>query len=323
MTRADGAGPIAYFGKIPARSDFIKATQDIALMGVLDDWLAQVMSRLLSDPRWKSHYDGLAPFHFAFVGPRRRHAIGGHVVASRDQSGRRYPFLMMGRFAPGDPAAFVARCPLALDPLWSFLGQIAPKVLAESEPACHLHDISATVIGLDPDCDAVLARFLGGASVGALGALLGRSDTRELILALGLLLQPVRDRDQVELDKSLVLPLPETPGARHPVAAFWLELIAPLLYRANVDLALFVTRLREQPVLVVGLCGRATDTLHAIIDPRAACAQQVTLDDTGWVDGQLGAQVALRELASHLAQPQLPLTLARELFLQTFLGASS
>ena len=100
-----------YFGKIPARSDFIKVAHDAVLMGVLDDWLAQVMTRLPAAARWKLHYDAVAPVSFAFVGPKRRHALAGHVVASRDQSGRRYPFLMMRTLEVSDPAAFVALCP--------------------------------------------------------------------------------------------------------------------------------------------------------------------------------------------------------------------
>ena len=102
---------IGYFGKLPARSDFVKLAPDVELMGGLDEWLAEVMSRLPDNARWKLYYDALAPVNFAFVGPRRRHAIAGHIVASRDQSGRRFPFLMMRTLEVADPAAFVARCP--------------------------------------------------------------------------------------------------------------------------------------------------------------------------------------------------------------------
>jgi type VI secretion system protein ImpM len=322
MTRGTLEDRIGYFGKIPARSDFIKLAHDIALMGVLDDWLAQVMSQLPADARWKINYDALAPVNFAFVGPRRRHPVAGHVVASRDQAGRRFPFLMMRTLEVEDPAAFVSRCPLALDPLWSFFDAMAPRVLASPDPSAHLLEISETVIALDQHCDAALATFLATGTVSSLGALLGQGDTRQLILALGLLLQPVMQSGASDLEKSLVLPLPENPGARYAVAAFWLELIAPFLRRADFDLALFVTRLNLQPVLVVGFCGAAAQTLHAIIDPLVALEQQVSFADTGWVDEQLGVDVEVRALASYLDQPQLPLKLARELFLQTFIGAA-
>ncbi|MEO7493500.1 MAG: type VI secretion system-associated protein TagF [Massilia sp.] len=309
-----------YFGKLPARSDFIKDAQDVALMGVLDDWLAQVMTRLPAEPRWKLHYDALAPVSFAFVGPHRRHALAGHIVASRDQSGRRFPFLMMRTLEVADPAGFVAVCPLVLAPLWSFFEHQAPKVMAAADPTVPLQEIPDTVVALAEHADTALATFLDTATIASLGALLGVADPGKLILALGMLLQPVMQSGDADLEKSLVLPLPENPSARAPVAALWLALISPFLRRADFDLALFITRQHGQPVLVLGFCGAAAHTLHAIIDPQAGQDQQIDMSDTAWVDEQLGVDVDVRALASYLDQPQLPLKLARELFLQTFIG---
>jgi type VI secretion system protein ImpM len=35
---------IGYFGKLPSRGDFIKATNNLALANLLDGWLAEVMN---------------------------------------------------------------------------------------------------------------------------------------------------------------------------------------------------------------------------------------------------------------------------------------
>jgi type VI secretion system protein ImpM len=322
MTRIAPQDRIGYFGKIPARSDFIKLAPDIELMGVLDEWLAEVMSLLPDDARWKIHYDALAPVNFAFVGARRRHAIAGHIVASHDQSGRRFPFMMMRTLEVDDPAAFVSRCPLALDALFAFFTATAPKVLAAVDPAGPLQEIADTVLAIDEECDAALAAFLATGTVGSLAALLGRSDVRELFLALGLLLQPVMHSGAADLEKSLVLPLPDHRAARAAVAAFWMELIAPFLHQADLDLALFITELEARPVLVVGFCDACVAGLHAIIDPLVGRHHQVSFADTGWVDDQVGVDIDVRALASYLDQPQLPLKTARELFLDTFIGAA-
>jgi type VI secretion system protein ImpM len=321
MIRAAASERIGYFGKLPARSDFVKVAHDIPVMGVLDDWLAQVMSRLPSDARWKINYDALAPVSFAFVGPSRRHAVAGHLVASHDKSGRRFPFLMMRTLDVADPVAFVSRCPLAFGPLWSYFETMTPQVLAAQDPAPLLQSIPDTAVALG-ECDAALSSFLAASTVSCLGALLEQREAARLILAIGLLLQPVMHSNPSKLNKSLVLPLPENPGARHAVAAFWLELVAPFVRRAGFDLALFVTRLDDKPVLVIGFCGAAAETLRAIIDPLVGREQQVSFADTGWIDEQLGLDVDVRALASYLDQPQLPLRLARELFLQTFIGAA-
>lgn len=322
MMRGAAPNRIGYFGKLPTHSDFVKLAPDTELMGVLDNWLAEVMSRLPDNPRWKLHYDALAPLNFAFVGPRRHHAIAGHIVASRDMAGRRFPFLMMRTLEVGDPGAFLVRCPLVFEPLFAFCAALAPKAQGGFDADAALQEIADTVLDLDTECAPVLAGYLACGTVGSLAALLGRADVRELILALGLLLQPVMHSGAADLEKSLVLPLPQLAGARAAVAAFWMELIAPFLRQADLDLVLFITEQEQRPVLVVGFCDACVASLHAIIDPLIGRARQISFADTGWVSEQLDNEIDtdVRALASYLNLPQLPLSLACELFLDTFIG---
>lgn len=321
MTRTAASARIGYFGKIPARSDFVKVADDQPVLGMLDDWLAQVMTRLPDDARWKLYYDASPPVSFAFVGPSRRHAIAGHLVASHDRSGRRFPFLTMRTVEVPDPAAFVARCPLAFGPLWDFLGSMAPRVVGSGDPGPHLHAIADAAVGLG-EYEAQLTDFLATATVSSLSGELELGASR-LILGLGLLLQPVMHSRPAALQKCLVLPLPSRLEARYRIAAFWLELVTPFIRRTAFDLVLFVTTVAERPALVIGFGGAAAETLHGIIDPLAGREQQVQLTDNGWIDEQLGIDIDVRALASYLEQPMLPLRLARELFLKTFIGAAT
>jgi type VI secretion system protein ImpM len=321
MNRAPAPARIGYFGKIPARSDFVKVADDLPVLGMLDDWLAQVMTRLPADARWKLYYDASPAVSFAFVGPSRRHAIAGHLVASHDHSGRRFPFLMMRTVDVPDPEAFVSRCPLAFGPLWDFLESMAPQVIDSEDPGPHLHAIADATVGLG-EHDARLEAFLAEATVSSLSSDLGLAANR-LILGLGLLLQPVMHSRPASLHKSLVMPLPLQPESRCRVAAFWLELVTPFIRRTAFDLVLFVTTVAEQPALVIGFGAAAAETLHGIIDPLAGREQQVQLIDNGWIDEQLGLDIDVRALASYLEQPMLPLRLARELFLKTFVGATT
>jgi type VI secretion system protein ImpM len=327
MMRAPAPEQIGYFGKLPACADFVKVVHDFAAIEVLDDWMACVMRLLPSSARWKLNYDAMAPVSFAFLGAARHHALAGHLVASHDLSGRRFPFLLMRSLDVPDPAGFVASAPLACAALWEYSETAALQLLASAEPAAQLQAIPAAILTVDGALAAEsLACFMDTATIGSLGSLLRQSgapvDCARLILALGLLLQPVMHSQSADLNKSLVLPLPRDPAQRHRVAAFWLALTAPFLRSAAVDLALFITRQDEQPVLVLGACSGAAETLRAIIDPLAAAEQQISFADTGWVDEQLRQDVDVRKLSSYLGSPQLSLRMARELFLQTFIGAA-
>ena len=320
--RGPASERIGYFGKIPARADFVKLADDPAAISMLDRWMAQVMTQLAKDARWRINYDSMPPVSFALVGPARRHAIAGHLLASHDQSGRRFPFLAARTHAVPDPAAFVTRCPLAFAPLWAFLEDRCPRVLVDADPGPHLQAIADASVALG-ETEPTLSHLLANGTIGSLGALLEERQFARMVLALGLLLQPVMHSQPAELHKSLVLPLPADPGQRFAVAAFWLQLVAPFLRRASFDLAIFLTRQEGRPVLIIGFCAALAETLCALVDPLVGAEQQVRLSDTGWIDEQLYIDLDVRSLASYLAQADLPLGLARDMFMKTFIGAAT
>lgn len=329
MSRNANATPIAvgYFGKIPSRGDFVKGSDSPALIKVLDDWLAQAMDLMTADARWKLHYDAVAPLHFAFIGPRRRHAIAGHIVASSDQSNRRYPFLMMGSMEVPDPALFVPNAPLVLTRLWNRLEALTAGVREAADPAAPLQAAASHTVDLDlrsAAYDAAFEDFLELQTIGALDALLRQAgfagNVRQVMLALGLLLQPVMASSSSRLEKSLLLPLPTDPLYRNMVAAFWLHLITPFLARADFELALFVTRIEQRPALVLGFSGASAQTLRAIMDPQAGLDHHIAFDHLDWVEEQVDSDYAVKKLSTYLAQANLSLKSALDSLSTAFIG---
>lgn len=316
---------IGYFGKLPARSDFVKGGAQYELTGLIDEWLAGMMNQLTTNPRWKQHYDAAQPLHFAFVGPRNHVAVAGHLAASNDQSGRRYPFIAMGTLEVPQPASFLAASPFALAPLWQQLGKLADDVLTAVDPTVPLQALNKAVLETDAAGDshvAALDRFSGGTDVAALEHMLAhgeqRCSVRGIVLGIGLLLQPFAWSGETQLERGLALPLPRREECRPAVAAFWLALVAPFLRRGEIELALFVAVIGERPMLVVGFSGASTGALQAIIDPEAAAAHLIGFDDTAWVDGMIAKDPAVQRLSACLAQGSLSLAAVREMFLETF-----
>ena len=319
---------VGYFGKIPSRGDFVKGSDNPALITVLDDWLAFAMDLMSNDTRWKLHYDADQPLHFAFLGPRRRQAIAGYILASRDQSQRRFPFLMMSTMQVPEAGAFVRHAPLLLGRLWNQLEALTGRVMAADDPGPALRAAASHVVDLDlasPACASAFAEFLEQSSIGTLDALLMQAGfagpVRQLLLALGLLLRPVLRCGSRTLDKSLLLPLPDDILYRNLVATFWMHLITPFLASGNVELALFITRINAKPVLVLGFDGASAATLSAIMDPAAAASRHITFDQLDWVDQQLHADAALARLAACLAEPDLPLAATLAALHSAFTGA--
>ncbi|MDP9107986.1 MAG: type VI secretion system-associated protein TagF [Pseudomonadota bacterium] len=319
---------IGYFGKVPSRGDFVKATDNVALITLLDNWLAQSMDLLSADPRWKLIYDNVKPFHFAFIGPRSKRAIAGHLVASADQAQRRFPFLSMSAMDIDDPYEFVRRSPMVLARLWNRLDLLTADVVGAADPAAALQALVSASIDLELNTsgyDAAFSDFLDMQTIGALDALLAQSgfagNARQMMIALGLLLQPVMASGSSRLEKSLVLPMPNDPMYRWLVATFWMHLIAPFLRRADFELALFFARIRDQPSMILGFGGASARTLQAIIDPQIGAEHHIAFDDAEWVEDQLDADYGVKKLSTYLSQPNLSLKSAHESFREAFIGA--
>lgn len=328
MMRAPTPTAVGYFGKIPSRGDFVKGSDNPALIKVLDDWLAQAMDLMAADARWKLHYDAVAPLHFAFIGPRRRHAIAGHIVASSDQSSRRFPFLMMSTMEVPDPGTFVPDAPLVLNRLWNRLENLSSSVTTASDAAAPLQAAASHVIEVDlrsTAYDAAFQDFLDLQTVGALDALLAQSGftgtVRQVLLALGFLLQPVMASSSSRLEKSLLLPLPTDPMYRNLVAAFWMHLITPFLARADFELALFITRIADKPVLILGFSGASSQTLRAIMDPQAGAERHIAFDQLDWVEEQVDDDYAVKKLSTYLNQSNLSLKSALDSLRAAFIGS--
>jgi type VI secretion system protein ImpM len=327
MSLASTHVSVGYFGKIPSRGDFVKGSDNPALVKLLDDWLARAMDLMMADTQWKANYDAVAPLHFVIAGPRRRHAIAGHIVASSDASGRRFPFLMMGMLDVAEPGAFVPSAPLLLGLLWSRLEALSKGLVTAVDADAPLRAAAGQVVELDLRADAHAAAFtdfIELQSLDTLQALLAQAgyagSVRRVLLALGMLLQPVLASSASRLEKSLVLPLPADPLYRGLVGAYWMHAIAPFLARADFELALFVTRIGTRPRLVLGFGGASAQTLQAIMDPQAGSERHIAFDDLDWVEDQVESDYAVDKVSRHLKRSDVSLKSALDALCAAFIG---
>lgn len=318
---------VAYFGKLPSRGDFVKSGASLPLLTSLDNWLARAMDNMSTEPRWKTLYDEVNPFHFAFVGPRSKLAIAGQFTASADTAKRRFPFVMAVTLEVVDAKTFLFRCPLALSGVWSKLAQLSADAVSSNDATHDLSALSGVPLEVDTDIashNTRLKSYLEGQSMGSLTDLLRSGgfdgDCRQLILGLGLLLQPVMASGSNRLDKSLCLPLPQDPMAKPMVAAFWLALINPFLLRADFELAIFMATLRQRHVLIVGFSGASSVTLEAMLNPDVAQDHFIDFDDAKWVEETVQSDYGVAKVSGYLEQPRLSLLSAKQYFNEVFLG---
>ncbi|WP_233832531.1 type VI secretion system-associated protein TagF [Paraburkholderia sp. ZP32-5] len=321
---------VAYFGKIPSRGDFVKSAHNPQLLHTLDHWIAQAMELLADDPRWKITYEDAKPMHFAFLGSQSRLAIAGHMIASRDQSSRRFPFVAAAAIEVEQPLAFLARSPLAFARLWSRVAAQMQPLVTTDDPSGALQTLGETQVPVDiaghgNPHDGTFSDFIEHQTLAGLEQMLLANGhpvrMRGAMLALGSLLRPVMTSGSSHLERGLTLPLPTDPLYRSLVAAFWLELIAPFVAKADFELAIFIGTIAQRERLVVGFNGASAKTLHSVVDPQTYAAHNIDIDDPEWIDEQAHSDHGISKLVSYLDQRQLSLRVSIDTFREAFAGA--
>jgi type VI secretion system protein ImpM len=227
-----------------------------------------------------------------------------------------------------DPGMFAARSPLVLSRLWNRLSHLSASAATATDAAQDLSTIAGSSVQVELGSKAYEANFSDFMELQTLGSLNQQlqssgfeGNARQLILGLGLLLQPVMASGSKRLEKSLCLPLPNDPMYQFLCAAFWLSLINPFLQRAEFELAIFITQSKERPVLVVGFNGASAHTLQAVMNPSVAEEHYISFDIADWVEESVTADYGVTKLSSYLDQPRLSLASARQHFNEVFLGA--
>ncbi|KAG0954939.1 hypothetical protein G6F31_013009 [Rhizopus arrhizus] len=326
MSRVVSAG-VSYFGKVPSRGDFVRAADNHQLLGWLDRWAGESLELLSQSPDWKQRYDEAPEIHYAFLGSRRKMVLCGHFLARRDASARRFPLLSALRLDAPEPLPFIGRSPLAMSNAWSGLARLARQAYQDSDAAQALAQLADArfSISTDPgDYNGSFQDFLENTTVADLEQRLresGHGDValRQVLPALGLLLQPVLSGGDVNIDKALVFPLVRDPAYRPLVAAFWLDLLSSFVARGDFELAVLI-RNDAAPSMIVGFNGADRQVLRAVLDPAEAGDFLIRIQHSEWVDDYLRGDYNLNRFGSFLDRDDLALATARKLFGETFLG---
>ncbi|MCY7315342.1 MAG: type VI secretion system-associated protein TagF [Rubrivivax sp.] len=322
--------PLLYFGKLPSRGDFVRSTHGPVLLQVFDRWLSGGMELIAADARWKTLYDRAEPARFAFLGNRQTRGLVGQWMVSQDASGRRFPFIVAATLECTDPLAFLARAPMALARPWAHLQRHGAQAHAAVDATPLLVSWADSTVAVEGDAaayDTTFDDFCEMQTVGTLQAMLtdaGHSvDVRQLVLGLGLLLQPVLASGETHLELGLLLPLPAEPLVQPLVGALWLDLLAGFLGRAAFELSIFMQHSSDgaPPTMALGFEGNSPRSLHALLDPQQVAQTYVDARQAEWVEESIGHDYGVQKLSSYLLQHGLSLQQAGKTFKETFLGS--
>lgn len=106
-------GPIGWYGKLPARGDFIGRGLPAPWRRVWDDWLqagfAEAAETLGGAAALRARLGDFVPWRYAATAADGT-GWRGIVVPSHDRVGRAYPLTLAEQVGPGDPGTLHADC---------------------------------------------------------------------------------------------------------------------------------------------------------------------------------------------------------------------
>lgn len=306
-----------YFGKCPARGDFVRSNGQHAMIKVLDEWIANSLEQLQRSGAGYTHYDQMAGFSFAFCNPKVPLALVGYLHPSHDASNRRFPLITGYRIQLRQPERFVAQASLYLSSLWDIARSKNLEVRQNADAEQVMKTLESTI---EPDLQPTKPSFLSDQTVNSFAAQLGLSQYNfvQSLLALGLLLQPIVSQGAKKLNKILCLPL----GAPYTdaIVSFWLDLISDFIKRHNLDLSIVVWHQQPRPVLLIGFQGADIVELKDMMQSNTHSEHWVYVTDAAWVDDYLEHDAGLATLEQVLCDSYISLPEAVKLFKQIFLG---
>lgn len=327
---------LSYFGKIPARGDFVKGSYNPQILKLLDNWLSKSMELLAEDAQWKAIYDRVEPLQFICMGSRNKLAIAGFLAASHDLAKRRYPLVLAAPLEVEQALDFMIDAPMLLQPFWQTChGACNRLIQADSEEAAELQlrELDSLQVPVEAELLVSTEKSSYGTFVRERNLLhleqmlnvVGQPEdqcvsVRRLILALGLLLQPVMASAVSRLDKGLTLPLPQDRSNESLVASLWLDFISRFLQRADFELVVFIGEIQGRRRLVIGFNGLSAQSLQSVLNQQVYAEHNINIDNAEWVEDSIHSSHALYKLVSYLEQPQLPLDVVLDAFKEVFIG---
>lgn len=321
-----GSCGVTCFGKVPSQGDFVRGDGAYVLIESLDRWSSSALELLAEDNRWKAYYDAALPIEFGLIGAEERVSLLGVWQPSCDLSHRRYPFIAVAALERDDSVAF--RCAPALaSGIYAQIGGLASLAVSGQDIGEIFEKarlIDAARLFERSRLEDHLGQFVRRTTLAALAEILARStnDVRQIILAIGLLFQPIVGQTTINISKQLVLPLPgrDSPSY-HLVAALWLYLVTAFFAQSSVELQYLIGVTRGKSSMLLGFNGQAAESLAAFVSQESA-GGWVDLVDASWVETHpaLSSQFGVSKLASYLEQNDLSLEVIINCYREVFLG---
>ena len=319
--------PFVYFGKLPARGDFVRARAHISETNAIDEWVSQALAisdeifseRLLD----KAITNDFAFLSFSHVDTSSKEVITGILVPSHDSSYRNYPLIGFGVLHIDKPKNWTNYLPVKSSTLWNETYEILSVAKSQTDNTHLMEHLNHSQLTISHSASTHYYDFINTTTLHDIAVLMNveKSQLIQQIIATGLLFLPTFTKGFHGLNKVICWSLTSDRESAIYMATFWHDLIHGFYQPHQIYLNTYIYRVANSYRLLLSFTKPDGRILEQISKNDSVYPEDwVVIANSDWTQGYIDEDIGLTRFNQILLQDNLYLYDTRQLFKKTFLA---
>nr|WP_317200887.1 type VI secretion system-associated protein TagF [uncultured Psychrobacter sp.] len=319
--------PLVYFGKLPARGDFIRARVHISETTLIDQWVSEALTRsksILNESIDDNSSLNAAQFlNFSHVDTAANQIMTGVLIPSHDSSHRQYPLIGFGLMHVDKPKLWMNYLPIKSLKIWDDTHAALSAAKSQADSTQATDDLNHCSLTIDKNASTHYYDFINKTTLQDIAASMAIDKLQlvQQIIATGLLFLPTYSKGFNSLNKTICWCLPADKAGAIFMATFWHDLISGFYQPHQLYLNTYLYRDTDHHCLLMNFSkpdSRVLSQLTSTTDERPD--DWVVIAQSEWTQGYIDDDIGLTRFNKILMQDDLYLYDTRQLFKQIFLA---
>lgn len=319
--------PLVYFGKLPARGDFVRARTHIPESNAIDEWVSKALisSETLFSDRLvdRTTTNKTAFLNFSHVDTKSNEIITGVLLPSHDSSYRNYPMIGFGVQYVDKPKNWMKYLPIKSSALWDDTYEILSIAKSKTDNTDLMDYLNHSQLTINHNASTYYYDFINTSTLHDIAILMNidKSQLIQQIIATGLLFLPTFTKGFQGLNKVICWSLTSDRENSIHMATFWHDLISGFYQPHQLYLNTYLYRVSNCYRLLLSFTKPDGHILSQISESEDSYPEDwVVISNSDWTQGYIDEDIGLTRFNKVLLQDNLYLYDTRQLFKKTFLA---